>query len=183
MDGIPIDPTPFCSGQASTGGPVVPPGGGGACSVPTNSGNYCHPDAKISPNISSAFGSQAKNAAIACRRESNGNPAIVNNGCLVGRSAEYSVGLFQINILVHPDRGLMPKDLAVELNQLGAGNCRDGFNWGGGLSPNCSVRNQRVIDVCRRYFSDPANNISYAKELYDRAGWKPWSGARACGIQ
>jgi len=186
MDGIPVDPTPFCSGQA--GRPVVPPGGGGSCSVPTNTENYCHPDNPgISPNIRNAFGSEADNAAITCRKESGGNPAALNNGCLVGRSAEYSVGLYQINILVHPDTSMgiamMPKDLQQQLASVGAKNCVDGFNWAGGLSPKCSIKNQRVVDICRKFFSDPANNLAYARDLQKRVGWWPWSGAKACGIQ
>lgn len=31
----------------------------------------------------------------------------------------------------------------------------------------------------REYLLDPYNNIDYAKKLYDRQGWQPWSCKKA----
>ena len=186
MDSTGIDPTPFCYGGAGApqGGVSIPAPGGPKCTVPTNPQSYCYIDnASLNPNIRSAFGNEAQNAAITCKRETtSGNPAALNKGCLSNASQEYSVGLFQINTLCHT-----PPDLSSQLQQkFGVSLCSEGFNWSGacdGKTKWCSIKNNQVVDYCRMYFSDPENNIRAAADIQRQYGWSIWSGARACGIR
>ncbi len=169
LDGVAIDPTPFCDGRG--GAPRAP-----SCTVPADIGNYCHPDNPIS-NIRGVFGNVAEEAAMICTSESiGGDTTAINNGCVVGRSAEYSIGPYQINVLVHT-----PPELKAMLpnNKV----CADAFtDWDGTISDkSCTKKtddeSKQILATCEQYFMTPNYNVLYAKKLYDASagdgdGWR-----------
>ncbi len=191
------------------GGPP-PIGGGpptGTCEVPKD--GLCSLDNPLT-NLRGVFGDQAENAAQICGRESGwmgGKAAhVINDSCLspeqrswVGadkpRSADYSVGLFQINMLSQGElafqdspEGASLKARLAEVGKSGK-NCYEAFsNWQEFRnSANwpyiyCQVGDQVLLDACVGWFQDPTNNTIYARHLYDSRGWGPWSTATGCQI-
>ena len=68
---------------------------GGRCQIGTG---LCSPT-----YLSQWFpGCHANQASVICNRESGGNPTALNDDCRIGATPDYSAGLFQINLLVHP---------------------------------------------------------------------------------
>lgn len=195
MDGQPVDPTPFCDGSftAPTGGTV----GGERCIPPNDPTNYCDPD---SPSrIREIFHEEPEFASSICMNESPlGNVAQINYGCLEdtnppsgdARSKDYSIGLFQINILCHT-----PAELADSLRQITGRDtrCSDAFVLPSDVQTYCSgagpdrcllksdQESQQILQACRTYFFNPANNVEYARYLYDLRGqeWGDWAGTYA----
>jgi hypothetical protein len=138
---------------ARANAPIAP---GGVCSEGTG---FCSVQ-----YLSSFFPDQSKarQASIICQRESGGYPAAINNGCLSGKSADYSVGLFQINMLAH---------------------CPGAFSNYTLNPPSCTVADQNILNACVSKYSDPIENIKKAVELSSGGTyWVPWSAAKACGI-
>lgn len=179
----------------------------GTCEVPTV--GFCAVDSPIT-RLRETFGVQAENAARICGRESGwagaGAATIVNDSCLrpdlrewVNRSApntaDYSVGLFQINLLSHPSQtfqnsaeGASLRDALRAVGREGK-NCFEAFsNWQayryssqwGGLS--CEVGDPVLLGACRSWLQNPENNVAYARYIFGGSGWGPWSTARGCGI-
>lgn len=138
--------TPPPSGAISPGGGRCQPGTG-FCSV-----GYLTP----------FFGSLAREASIICNMESGGNPNALNCGCFLGRSVDYSAGLFQINILAHCSGATT-------------------YTWS---PPSCTVLDQSRVDDCLARFFDPEENAQYAANLRRGAGdWGAWKGsASICGL-
>jgi hypothetical protein len=99
-------------------------------------------------------GCHARQASIVCNVESGGNPSALNCGCFTGSSVDYSVGLFQINLLAHCDAALS-------------------YTWS---PPSCSVNDQTMVDECLERFFDPEGNAEYAADLSNGGtNWSPWS--------
>jgi hypothetical protein len=136
----------------------VPAPTGGAGGVCSEGFSFC----SVS-NLMPYFGgdeTKARQASIICNRESGSNPGALNNGCLRGESVDYSIGLFQINLLAH---------------------CPGAFS-GPTLNP-CTVADQAKLDACHAKYADPIENIKKAVELSSGGTyWVPWSAAKACGI-
>jgi len=141
----------------------------GDCATPPPSGaigpgaGRCQPGTGFcSPGNLGAFGSLATEASIICNMESGGNPNALNCGCFLGRSVDYSVGLFQINLLAHCSGAMS-------------------YTWS---PPSCTVLDQSKVDACLERFFDPDENIQYAAGLRRRRGdWGDWAGtARPCGL-
>lgn len=153
IDGRPVDPTPFCDKGGSKNIPKPLPPNLGQCKQETIS-KYFKKD-------------EIANAMCICNAESGGDASIQNRGCFLGKSAEHSIGLFQINLLVHDP----PKF-----------SCPAGYNWAGGMSKTCSVKDDKIINRCVQYMSDPENNTRYAAELQRSSGWRPWSTRIKCGL-
>ncbi len=150
--------------------PVTPPGG-----------NYC--DVNF---LAAYFGAKvAPMAACICRRESGGNPFATNNSCMDGdalcksdslcvpngshETIEYSVGIYQANILVH---GSSDHEKV---------NCPSAFS---SASNFCSLVNRSVFDYCAGHsapgFEEPVTNISWAATLYNtHGGWGDWANSYA----
>lgn len=173
------------------------PQGNEICCVPRE--GYCslnNPETRLQER----FGSEARNAAQVCLRESVGGIAdVINDGCLpcnpqttangcecAGRtwvkrcdwqSWDYSVGLFQANMLAL---------------------CCQAFNHPvqcGRIPPpgtTCSVRDWNVLNECVAKYQDPAFSAQFAKNLLDSRnsdsnpnndGWYPaWGAAKSCNI-
>ncbi|MDO8497460.1 MAG: hypothetical protein Q7S61_02845, partial [bacterium] len=147
-----------CSTDTSpTTVPLPPPNsicsvGTGWCSVDTLSKYFTNPTA-------------AQYASIVCNGESGGNPAAPNIKCSLTSGwsfPEYSIGLFQINLVAH---------------------CAGGFNYDSdrGL---CRMKDPAKVAECRTYYENAINNIQKALQLSKNGtNWGPWNYYRTkCGL-
>ncbi len=119
------------------------------------------------------FDTHSADAVQICRRESGGNSLALNDNCLTATTADYSVGLMQINLL---------------------GLCPLGITWTGDFSnPQCTIINQAELDKCKEKYGygNPLVNLDWAKKKSEGRiafsgpadRWQPWSGsAGACGL-
>lgn len=110
---------------------------------------------------------KAKKAAQICFRESGGDPFATNRGCLPPspRSRDYSLGLFQINLLAHC-----------------AGALKDDWK----TRHTCTILNHNALQSCEQRFYNPVENIQKAVQLSGGGvGWTPWSASlpQYCNIQ
>lgn len=179
-------------------GQYIPPGG---CMPAQSSELCCVPNEGFCSlaYTQPVFGDQARNASQVCLRESiGGYTAAINDGCLVGRSAEYSVGLFQINLLVHTPAGIYDSSLPEEMRLNPGETChqvsstptgKQAFTFWGGTTKHlaCSIDNMAIFEHCRNYLLDPVNNMEIAKVIYEGrgdnadgnlCGWMAWTTAR-----
>lgn len=149
------DPTGLCTSS--------PAGNSGSPSGAVPGGGYC------SQSYLSQFfdPGDAAAASCICNTESGGNPDAINCGCLSGSSFDYSIGLFQINLLAHCDGGT-----PFDKNR-----------------PMCTIKDKDRVIECANMFFDPTNNIQKAvaltKDLKSRgySPWCPWiNAAKACGL-
>lgn len=102
---------------------------------------------------------RAKKASIICNWESRGNPDAINTGCQDGTSVDYSVGLFQINLLAH--------------------ECPQYFNYSWD-PPWCEILvNQSKVDQCAHKVGQVEENIRYMLSISD--GGQDWSAWGAAG--
>ncbi len=137
----------------------APPQTGGVCS---GGGGFCSVD-----NLLPYFGnsqSAAQKASIICQRESGGVAGVINDGCLTGDSEDYSIGLFQINMLAW---------------------CPGAFSSFTTHPPySCTIANQAILDACVAKYSDPVENIKKMVEMSaNGTNWKPWyTPSDTCGI-
>lgn len=124
-----------------------------------------------SPENLSAFGSNATTASKICKTESGGVSTVINKNCLKGISVDYSVGLFQFNMMAQCAQAFSCLDT----------NTKDGPGCPGGTY--CVIGNQAVLDDCARRFSDVSFNIQQAVSLSKGGSdWSHWGAAYACGI-
>jgi len=109
---------------------------------------------------------KASNASMICNMESGSNPNATNKGCLTGTSVDYSIGLFQINLLAYGN--------ANEQNIE--------FSW---VPISCKVLNQSVVDQLEQKLLNPDENIRVAVAMSrNGTSWSPWkNAAKACGIK
>lgn len=130
---------------------------GGACS---EGSGFCSVEnlKKYFPDTTSA-----QKASIICQRESRGTPGVLNDGCLDGSSVDYSVGLFQINMLAH---------------------CPGAFSSYTFNPPSCVIADRTKLDACVAKYSDPIENIKKMVELSaNGTNWAPWrTPTNSCGI-
>lgn len=101
-------------------------------------------------------------ASIICNQESHGNPFEPNEGCLKGKSVDYSIGLFQINLLAH---------------------CPGAFSSYTWDPPSCTIGDIDKLNECKNKYFDVRENIKKAWEMSGRGSdWSAWGAARYCGI-
>ncbi len=119
-----------------------------------------------SPISDNELTKRATQASIICNAESGGNPDAANTGCLTGNTVDYSIGLFQINLLAH--------------------DCPEYFTYTWN-PPWCDIvapYTQEDVEACAEPLFNPDYNI---KRAFDISGagsnWNPWSTAQpyACG--
>ncbi len=165
---------------------------GGVCNVP-QSGLCSLNDPQT--QLQSNFPTSANTAAMICDRESNGDTSALNDGCLENpvwntriHSADYSVGLFQINMLSHPSPAFLniPEgaSLKAAIAAIGRGGktCYEAFsNWRdyqdtANYGNYCVVADRTLLNTCVQWFSNPANTIAYVKNMSGNGtNWGPWS--------
>jgi hypothetical protein len=128
------------------GNGVQPPPSGAQWGNCSYGSGYCSVEnlQKYFPTLGSA-----QRASIICQRESGSNPAAANKGCLTGESVDYSIGLFQINLLAH---------CAPEAFN---------YSWN---PPWCEILDQSLVDKCdknggKEDLSIPENNIEKAVQI------------------
>jgi hypothetical protein len=151
--------------------PPYPTGGYGC--FPTSSG-WCSVGT-LSSIINGQMGlgwsqDQIYTAASICNRESGGWTGVVNDGCLCGRSCDFSIGLFQINAL--------------------PGRCPDAFtergiDWDCNFDTGewwCTPTSEGALNECMEFWADPTNNILKMIALSQNGTtWCDWGAAKACG--
>ncbi len=107
---------------------------------------------------------RATQASIICNAESGGNPNALNDGCLSGKSVDYSVGLFQINLLAH--------------------HCPEYFNYSW-EPPQCEITaSELAVTQCASEVLQPEVNIRKAWEISGAgSSWGAWATAKEkyCG--
>lgn len=121
--------------------------------------NYCSVDYLLHyfPNRSIA-----QQASVICNKESGSNPFAANKGCLTGRFLDYSIGLFQINLLAH---------------------CPGAFSSYTRNPITCTIADRDKLKVCETRLYNPDENIREAVRISSNGtNWAPWSAARVCGI-
>ncbi len=134
-----------------------PPPGEGKCVLGTG---LCSPD--YLSKVGGWEGCKANQASIICNRESGGNPFAENLGCTIGKSVDYSIGLFQINLLAH---------------------CDNSFEFGEEPKPWCKIKTgrEKVVEECVNRFKEPTINILYAYQLSEGGkNWSPWAAYDKC---
>ena len=104
-----------------------------------------------------------RNASIVCNIESGGYTNALNDGCLCGRSVDYSVGLFQINLL--------PSNRCP--------GAFSGYTWS---PPSCTINDLEALQQCTQDYLDPETNIEKAVRMINDGQWCSWAAARSCGI-
>jgi hypothetical protein len=158
---------PRSQGGAPGGGGIIPPGfltcrlGEGECAP---------------QNFIDEFGQYAWEASVICQAESGGNPCAINptGGAIPGEginpswlanpscpTCDYSVGLFQLNLLAHCPGGF-------------------GYSCPRGGPYRCWANNETAAQNCLTEFGycNSEKNAQKAKEIWlANAGWCPWSTA------
>lgn len=108
---------------------------------------------------------KATKASQICQSESGSNPSAMNTKCFTGESLDYSVGLFQINLIFHCPGALVYTEKPI----------------------SCTIINQSILNQCQADMLDPIKNIQKAYEISN--GGTIWGGsnrwensAKKCGI-
>lgn len=107
---------------------------------------------------------RAIQASIVCNAESGGNPNAFNDGCLTNQTVDYSVGLFQINLLAH--------------------HCPQYFDYSW-EPPDCDVLvSESLVKQCQNEVADPDTNIAEMLRISGGGeSWGAWGVAKEgyCG--
>lgn len=163
--------------EAKSSFPPGYPPTGGTCQQGTG---YCSQEHLLSFFDNNAL--YAGNASQICQKESGSYPFALNKRCLIGKSYDYSVGLFQINLVPIPRY-----DANGNLIGLNEGRCPGAFVTDISLvqPPFCIIKDADKLDACVENYFRPEINIQKAYELSN--GGATWSGhwktnANACGI-
>lgn len=127
----------------------------------------------------------AQQASVICHRESGSNPFASNKTCeKPGGTLDYSIGLFQINMLVHCSSEMLKKYYPGGYTGP-AFNARDVFLYNGNRPafPPCQMRDQQKLDMCEEAMLIAENNIDWALgKSSDAQNWTAWSAAKVCGV-
>ncbi|OIO14146.1 hypothetical protein COV53_05960 [Candidatus Gottesmanbacteria bacterium CG11_big_fil_rev_8_21_14_0_20_37_11] len=162
-------PTPDSNNVPYEPPPDYTPPGSYTCDLGTN---YCSVD-----YLKDYFPSEesVKMASMICQRESGGDPTAVNRGCLSGKTRDFSIGLFQINMLAHINNLIaqptpfMSKDCA--------GIIVDKWN----TEKICTTSDMVKLEECIKPMQNPETNIKYAVILSGNGtNWGPWSTYKVC---
>lgn len=146
-DNVRIVNSAYATSTASTLA-IAPPGSGAqssnACTQPHEGTGYCSYG-----NLLPYFNNDpqaALTSSLICNLESGSDPFSKNPIC-----PDYSIGLFQINLIAHCGGAFTP-------------------------APACTLLDATLRDACEQRFVDPVENIRYAYQLYqNRQDWTAWS--------
>jgi hypothetical protein len=200
-----------CAGGslASGSGSTTSPYGYDTCGLKLGTG-YCAPENLEPYFIEAGFsaeeaGLEADKASRICQRESGGSPYAFNDRCIQGTSVDYSVGLFQINMLPrcpgsfrdasgNPDTSASydPYDIPCEitdqerLNSCALDKLAIGSNAAGRINSNLPPGATPVnLDTYEEEQIKAENNIRAMVEI--RRSWGNWgawtAGAGNCSIE
>ncbi|RJR14810.1 hypothetical protein C4579_04285 [Candidatus Microgenomates bacterium] len=202
LDGVPADPFPFCDGVDDEIGGEIPVG------------EYCAIDNQVTDTVTGNTTSigqvfwqtlpppvnkpASEVFQCICSHESSSRPTVINDSCLSDddpsktsplNSDDYSIGLFQINLLyrdnptfssfLNTEEGASLKQALIEAGKCPGGNCQP---CAAAFSPyprpegttTCEIRDQILRDVCVTWFSDPYNNIKFAGNMFGGTNLNPW---------
>lgn len=112
------------------------------------------PKDKVVSYIEEVFGEHAEEAKIVAKCESKFDHGVTGDTHIMSFDQKYqemigdSVGVFQIRT---------------------GGTERSGKIW------NRARANNMTADEFRTYLKDYKNNVNYAKTIFDRQGWSPWT--------
>lgn len=134
--------------------------GGNACTAPFEGKGYCAVDA-LAPTFNGDK-TKALIASLICQTESGSDPTRINNNCA---TKDYSVGLFQINLVAHCAGAYQNQDCNILLSE----------------ATRLSCENQLL---------DPVANIQKMYAISQGTYWKPWTYTwplaeaklKSCGI-
>lgn len=108
---------------------------------------------------------KATKASMICNKESGSSPTAKNKSCLKGKTCDYSIGLFQVNILAH---------------------CPGAFSdFSCGTPIYCTYGDKNILNTCETNLVDPVYNIKEMVRISNYGtNWKPWKTAsKICGIE
>ncbi len=148
------------------------------CTPVTNPSSPC----TLSNLANSGFANTTQASSI-CNGESGGvaNAASGSDMCRDGNS--FSFGLFQVNVIAHANA--IPGGVCsgvIQTNGSGTqGTCLQQQN-GICVRYDCTVTNQSKYQSCISYITNPANNISFARNLQAARGWDQWGFNNSCGF-
>lgn len=118
-----------------------------------------------SPEFLSNYFHDMEDANIAsriCQRESNSDPSVTNYGCTTGKSVDYSIGLFQINLLAYCPAS------------------KPTYTWD---PPSCTFGDHTELAKCETELTDAIGNIKKAVEISQNGtNWQPWMTPNGCSI-
>lgn len=100
---------------------------------------------------------RATKASIICNKESGGNADTVNDKCVSGESVDYSIGLYQINLL---PAGRCPGNESTDLFSDAAGNPQTSADFDAFNLP-CTVLDQPAVDACTSHYQNAETNIEW----------------------
>jgi len=124
---------------------------------------------------------RATQASSICNGESRGN---VNGASGVDKCVDdnsFSLGLFQINVIAHANE--IPGGICSGIFQTtGVGTQGACLEEKSGIciKYNCRVTDQAKYNSCRTYITNPANNITFAKNLQAARDWGQWGAYNSC---
>lgn len=131
--------------------------GGAGGGIPPPSSGYCS-----AQYMGKYFGSQATTAACVCKYESGGDPLVKNTHCTQssGYTYDYSIGLFEINLLAHNPECFTPRPVPV--GQI------------------CTIGSQSCLNQWTTYYQNADNNTQKALALYNATGGfsGPWAAEK-----
>lgn len=145
--------------------------GGGSCDLVTDPNNVCH------PSKMGCF-SNADHASQVCNLESSGgNSSALSGSDLCQDNKSFSVGTWQINLLVNAHLISGCDGVAAFGSQSQPGCAREVTNSKGFTycaQRKCSVKNQSAYNNCVALAQDPATNQAAACKLYQTQGRGAW---------
>lgn len=128
-------------------------------------------------SLQSSFGDAAGAASRICNAESSGIASSESRSDILRNSGNrpFSIGLFQINLTVHP---LSCRTISRGTINL---NCPSAFS---GRNFDATIINEGLYNQCVELAKNATCNTQKAKEIYTRAGntWRDWSTASTCGL-
>jgi hypothetical protein len=156
---------------------------GGACAIPTNANNPCH------PSHLACFGARANDASRVCMVESAGGNVRALSGsdilntdprCRTTQGCpSYSVGLWQINLTVNDVSNMGCPNAFTARCSTAAGTLR-------GRIGNCTaqIRDMALYNRCVAAAQNLAANTQAACTLFQNGGFRHWiTSANRCGVR
>ena len=150
--------------------------GSGKCEPVTDSSNPCSPE-----KLAAAGFPNGTQASSICNGESSGKPSLASQVDICSDGNSFSFGLFQINAIAHANE--LPGGVCSGVFQVNGGGTQGACLESKGsicIKRDCKVTNQTKFQSCVSYLTNPANNITYAKNLQAARNWWQWGANNSC---